>query len=364
MEWRGIDPPQKMPSVVNPRRGFIVNWNNKPMPGWSAGEQREIWGVADRVQGLADGLEAAHAAGTKLSVDDVKGLMRHAAVSDVFAVRIVPFVSDAVATLPDTPENEPLHEAVARLQAWVAAGASLGAASGVVPDPGAAIYTAFRSAAQGAVFADELGGALRTMDFPAVLGNDQEDDHGSFGTPDALFLRVLVGAGAVAGGPAPPGVLPVSRNYFTDVTTGTPHTRAEVLAEALRAALASLEVRFGTADQSQWRLPALRETYMDLGAIGAVFGATEMARENRGSFNLVVDLGPPVRGEIIVPPGEAGTFTAADVAHEPPHLRDQLPLYEAFGYRRQPFAVDELEPPVTMEVIPVVRPLRAGPRSG
>ena len=80
-----------------------------------------------------------------------------------------------------------------------------------------------------------------------------------------------------------------------------------------------------------------------------------MERENRGSFNLVVDLGSPVRGEIIVPPGESGSFTAADIGHEPPHLRDQLPLYEAFDYRRQPFAADELEPPVTAKTIPIVR---------
>jgi len=69
----------------------------------------------------------------------------------------------------------------------------------------------------------------------------------------------------------------------------------------------------------------------------------------------VVDLGPPVRGEIILPPGEAGTFTNDDLASEPPHLRDQLPLHEAFGYRRQPFAPEELEPPVTMESVAVVR---------
>jgi len=359
MEWRGIDPSRDLPSVVNPRRGFIVNWNNKPVPGWSAGEQRELWGVADRVQGLLDGLEAAHAAGTKLSVDDVKALVRHAALSDVFAVRIAPFLADAVATLPDAPENAPLREASGRVTAWVVAGASLAAtpdASGVVPDPGAAIYTAFRTAAQIAVFGDELGGTLRAMYFPDVLMGDQEDDHGSFGTPDALFLRALLAAGTVAGGPTPTGVLPISRDYFADVTTGTPHARADVLVGALRTALASLTTRFGTADQSQWRLPALRETYRDLGVIGAIFGATEMERENRGSFNLVVDLGPPIRGEIIVPPGEAGTFTSADLTHEPPHLRDQLPLYEAFEYRRQPFTVDELEPPVTMESIPIVRP--------
>jgi penicillin amidase len=358
MEWRGIDPPKKLPSVVNPARGFIANWNNKPVPGWSAGEQRELWGVADRVQGLSDALEAAHAHGDTLSVDDVKGLMRHAAQSDVFAVRIAPFLEDAVAALAGTPENEPLREAVGRVRTWIDAGASLAAVPdghGVVPEPGAAIYTAFRAAAQTAIFADELGGAVRAMYFPDVLVGDQEDDHGSFGTPDALFLRTLLSAGTVAGGPAADGVLPVSRDYFAEVGTATPQTRAEVLVGALHAALATLATRFGTSDQTQWRLPALRETYRDLGVISTIFGPTEMERENRGSFNLVVDLGSPIRGEIIVPPGESGTFTAADIGNEPPHLRDQLPLYEAFGYRAQPFAPDELEPPITTKTIPIVR---------
>jgi hypothetical protein len=192
------------------------------------------------------------------------------------------------------------------------------------------------------------------MYFPSLLVGDQEDDHGSFGTPDALFLRVLLAAGPVTGGPAADGVLPVSRDYFADA--GMPHTRAEVLVQALRSALDGLATRFGTADQSQWMLPALRESYRDLGVISSVFGPTEMERENRGSFNLVVDLGSPVRGEIILPPGESGSFTIDDVGNEPPHLRDQLPLYEAFGYRRQPFTRDELEAPITMEVVPYVRP--------
>jgi hypothetical protein len=101
-------------------------------------------------------------------------------------------------------------------------------------------------------------------------------------------------------------------------------------------------------------MPALRETYMDMGAISLVFGPTTMEREDRGSFNLAVDFGTP-RAEIIVPPGESGTFTLSDVGHEPPHLRDQLPLYEAFRWRRQPFTQAELEPPVTSEVVPIVR---------
>jgi penicillin amidase len=351
MEWRGLVPPRRMPAVVNPASGFITNWNNKPIGGWSAGEQRELWGVVDRVQVFADALAASRAAGARLTLEDVKALMRRAATSDIFAARIVPFVEDAVRDIDDVA----LAAAVARMRSWVTAGASLEAAGGVIPDPGAAIYTEFRTAAQAAVLADELGSAFHGMFYPARNVGNQEDDHGSFGSPDALFLRVLLSAGPVPGVPAPPGLLRVSRNYFDDVSTRTPHTRAAVLVGALRTALTTLAARFGTDDQTRWQLPALRESYRDLGAVNVGFGPTEMARENRGSFNLVVELAFPVRGEIIVPPGETGTFTAADLGHEPAHLRDQLGPYEAFAYRRQPFTAEDLEPPVTAETIPIRR---------
>src|SRR5262249_60506183 len=119
---------------------------------------------------------------------------------------------------------------------------------GVVPFPGAAIYTAFRTAAQAAVFGDEPGSALRTMYFPDVLVGDQEDDHGSFGTPDALFLRVLLAAGPVAGEPPANGVLPVARDYFADVVTGVSQTRAGVLTTALLSHHTSLRVLYVTRD--------------------------------------------------------------------------------------------------------------------
>jgi len=308
------------------------------------------------VQVFLDALEAARASGRKLSVDDVKELMRHAATSDIFAARILPFLEAAVSAL-GRPPTDPLPTAVANVRAWVDAGAPLLATpdrSGTIPYPGAPIYREFRTAAQ-RVFDDELGAGAREMFYPAVDDGNQEDDHGSLFSPDALFLRVLFSGGPAPAGPVPAGLLSVSRNYFDDVTTGTPGTRGGALVAALEQALATLTARFGTSDQSQWLLPGLLETYRDLGAIGTVFGQTVMERENRGSFNLVVDLGRPPHGEIIVPPGEGGTFTVAEVAHEPAHLRDQLPVYEAFQYRTQPFTPAELEPPITVETVPIVR---------
>jgi hypothetical protein len=175
-----------------------------------------------------------------------------------------------------------------------------------------------------------------------------EDDHGSFYTPDALFLRALLFDGPVPGGAAPPQLVPVSRSYF-----GGASGRAAMLVTALQNAISALTTRFGTSDQAQWTLPALLETYRDIGLLGSVFGPTVMERENRGSFNVAAELSQPLQGEIIMAPGASGTFTAADAGDEPAHLRDQLPLYEAFAYRRQPFAEDELAGPVTSETVPL-----------
>jgi penicillin amidase len=358
MEWRGRAPSKDGPSVVNPTRGYVTNWNNKPIAGWSAGEQRELWGVVDRVQVFVDALDAAKASATKLGTDDVNALMRRAATSDIFAARVVPFLEAAVSALGQPP-GDPLPAAVALVHAWIDAGAPLVAApapDGTLPFPGAAIYRAFRAALQDATFGDELGTWARPMFYPAANVGDAEDDHGSLFSPDALLLRALFQAGTVPGATPPAGLLPLSRSYFDDVGTSTHHTRDDALAAALQAAVDALGTQFGTSDETQWRLPGLLDQYRDLGAVDLVFSVTTTPRQNRGSFNLLVDLGTGIHGRIVVPPGEGGTFTNADVHAEPAHLRDQLPVYTAFTYRTQPFTAAELQAPVTMETVPVVRP--------
>lgn len=37
-EWRGFLPPDRRPQVINPRQGFLFNWNNAPSAGWTYGD--------------------------------------------------------------------------------------------------------------------------------------------------------------------------------------------------------------------------------------------------------------------------------------------------------------------------------------
>jgi penicillin amidase len=37
-EWRGLLPRSRTPKVINPRQGWLANWNNIPAEGWTAGD--------------------------------------------------------------------------------------------------------------------------------------------------------------------------------------------------------------------------------------------------------------------------------------------------------------------------------------
>lgn len=37
-EWPGLVPREKLPRVINPKRGWLANWNNVPAAGWTSGD--------------------------------------------------------------------------------------------------------------------------------------------------------------------------------------------------------------------------------------------------------------------------------------------------------------------------------------
>ena len=156
-----------MPTAINPALGYIAQWNNKPIKGWPADDQRELWGGVDRVHVLLDLLAAAKAASHPITAADVKGYMKTAATTDIFAARIFPFLRAAVDALPPaTPDLAQLDAAADLIQDWLTAGTPLLAdGSGKIPYPGATIYRAWRTQVQHDTFDDELDGNNRLPDY-------------------------------------------------------------------------------------------------------------------------------------------------------------------------------------------------------
>src|SRR5260370_12449501 len=60
-DWQGFQPWPAHPHVINPRSGYLVNWNNKPAVGWGSknlltgsegGEWGDYWEVAPLAQDI------------------------------------------------------------------------------------------------------------------------------------------------------------------------------------------------------------------------------------------------------------------------------------------------------------------------
>ncbi len=52
-EWDGFLQASQHPFEVNPPSGLLVNWNNRPAPGWGAADDNWAYGSVQRVQMLA-----------------------------------------------------------------------------------------------------------------------------------------------------------------------------------------------------------------------------------------------------------------------------------------------------------------------
>ena len=128
---------RRMPTAINPALGYIAQWNNKPIRGWPADDQRELWGGVDRMHVLLDQLAAAKAAHHPITADDVKGYMKTAATTDIFAKRIFQYLRAAVDALPPaTPDLAQLGAATDLINDWIGAGTPLLAdGSGKIPVP-------------------------------------------------------------------------------------------------------------------------------------------------------------------------------------------------------------------------------------
>jgi acyl-homoserine lactone acylase PvdQ len=243
-EWRGLLDRAKTPHVINPKQGWLANWNNVPSEGWTAG----------------DGEAQERQTGPYHRVAWLMRQVGHLAKSPTFAGALA-----AVRAAGTTAQQRPLFSARLRkgrqgatgkakalldaLAAWDGSYHRTDAAGTV--DPGVAIWEQFKEDAAHRAL-DRLGGFAK--------------------------------AGELSGTPGTSHAFDMTLGESYAVRTMTPAETRAVAAVAFDA----LAARFATEDVAKWR--EKRRLY-DVAAQGAG-SAPELPFFDRGTWEQFVELGP------------------------------------------------------------------------
>jgi len=243
-EWPGLLDRTRTPRVINPKQGWLANWNNVPSQNWTNGDgesPERISGAFHRSAFLMDLVRRLHRAP---SFDAAKATVKRAG---------------------STSQQRPLRVTRVRLQA--ARRGSTGDVKAVLDtilawdgdyvkvddqrtiDPGVATWLEFKHQAA-AIALGRLGDGAKRFD----------------GTP--------------------------SRSHEYDISPGAAFALRTLSVKDLRAAAATaftkLSERFKTADASRWRDP--RKIY-DVSSQGAG-SAPELPFFDRGTWEQVIETGP------------------------------------------------------------------------
>jgi acyl-homoserine lactone acylase PvdQ len=118
-EWKGFLKPNDHPHEANPASGKLVNWNNKPAPGFGASDSEWSYGSIHRVQMLDAGIDAKQTH----DLASVTAAMNKAATQDL---RDTGSFLDALTGVLDTgpPPSARAGQMLALLKAWKATGSS------------------------------------------------------------------------------------------------------------------------------------------------------------------------------------------------------------------------------------------------
>jgi len=266
-DWRGLLPFRRMPHVVDPKRGWLANWNNKPAVGWSSGDLSIPGGYSDHVRVIADMLRRNH----DLTFAALRRIDRNVGNSDARARDLLPPLLRIRHTAAHLTGRE---RAVLRVLAhWNrhAAGPGTGGGPGTshatTDAPAPTIFETYVRTLRRVLF-----GRLPAPVFTragAVGSHIYEPT-----AIDNLALRVLR--------PSTSALTP-SRSYLRG------HTRTYALRSALERAMHRLTKRFGTNDIASWRRPHPRSDVCSL--TGVVGPCLTMPYEDRGTYIHLVELG-------------------------------------------------------------------------
>lgn len=319
-EWAGILPFEKQPWIVDPPSGLIVGWNNKPVRGWSNGDLEPAWGSADRVNIFLRLTRDK----VRISLDDLKEIVRTAAMSDVNLEYFKDYIVNAVRKLK--PDDPLVISASREIESWD--GLYRDGGDGYYDSAAPTIFQKWLSTMLEATFADVFG------PYFSMLSYTPPRDFWPFSTNVPLGAKVLLHVLQGKNSSVPP-----SFDYLKGKTA------EEMIVDSLRKTVNELAKEYNTSDISRWRLPILKARF-ELGSrfLGLVpYGNVtlpDMPYMNRGTENHFVELSFPVRGENVVPPGNSG-FVSKD-GKLSPHFSDQIALYVSWNYKPMRLSISDI----------------------
>jgi acyl-homoserine lactone acylase PvdQ len=118
-DWKGFEPFAAHPHVLNPRTGYLANWNNKLAPDFASGSQKWGDGSVYRSLTLTDRIAPLLASRRPVTRSALVGAMIDAGTVDLRGAHVLPQVLAVLGT-PADPQDA---AAVALLRRWVSAGA-------------------------------------------------------------------------------------------------------------------------------------------------------------------------------------------------------------------------------------------------
>jgi acyl-homoserine lactone acylase PvdQ len=246
-EWRGFISRDKHPHGTAPRDNTIVNWNNKPAPGWQAADDNWAYGSVHRV----DLLETAANGPATHTLASTVAAMNYAATQDLRMAQAFRGIGAVLQTggAPSARAQE-MYEI---LVDWKSEGSSRLDIDldGTIDHPGAAIMDAAWAKFADAVMEPVLGPQLD--DLARLMGRDNRANNqgsayiaGWYGYVEK-DLRQLAGR-------------PVTDPFQTEFCgEGVFATCRAALWAALEEAGAELEEQFQNPDPTVWRSDAAAE---------------------------------------------------------------------------------------------------------
>jgi hypothetical protein len=168
-DWQGFNPAlhtekdvpfKRHPNAINPP--FEVSWNNKQAPSFAAADDKYAFGPIYRMQLIRNFVEGDTAGGKKMGVEQLISAMDEAATQDIRVVELWPLLK-AVLGSPAEPK---LAAAVAKLDAWYAAGGHRRNLAGTYEKPGTYEFN------EAIAIMDAWWPKLLEAEFKPVLGNE------------------------------------------------------------------------------------------------------------------------------------------------------------------------------------------------